>query len=428
MTRDSETATGWTLGGVRIFAALLVTLQVIQGLSDPIPIGNVRFTESYYLVTYNHGFIRRGLLGEGMHLVFGLPTRSEVDVTADVVVALAIGAVLLTMELLIRRASPRSCAMALLLAASPFTIDFFLVDRRPDLLALALLVALGLVLTRPARAVLPGLIAIGIGFGAMVLVHEDVILVEVPWAIVLVVMATVQQDGSPGADRNRVGRASVRLRLGVLLGPPVLATLTVLAYGLPSSKQVAELRADVSSLHFTGNTVFTYLPESIGTSMRLVGSIPTSAKAWTLLLGLVLIALQLAWTVAWVRPGFGNVLARSGHQLIGVLMVATIVIATVILFATGFDWVRWFADCGAAWLIVQAFCCLLPGASGGDGDLEATDLGRQPERHLAATYEASISRIHLSHWLPALAVYLAAIPPLDDLFITDQLRHFLFFI
>ncbi len=151
MTADSDSRRGWTTDGVRLFAAVLVGFQVVQGLSDPIPTGNRLFTESYYLVTYNHGFIRRGLLGEVIHLVVGVPSRGQVDVVADLVVVLAIGAVLVLMELLIRRATPDSWAMALLLAASPFTIDFFLVDRRPDLLALVLLVALGLVVSRGTR-------------------------------------------------------------------------------------------------------------------------------------------------------------------------------------------------------------------------------------------------------------------------------------
>jgi hypothetical protein len=35
------------------------------------------------------------------------------------------------------------------------------------------------------------------------------------------------------------------------------------------------------------------------------------------------------------------------------------------------------------------------------------------------------ARVHLSHWLPALAVYLALVPPLDVLYVTGELKHFL---
>ncbi len=428
MTTDSGAAARWTPGGVRLFAALLVAFQVIQGLSDPILPGNRRFTESYYLVTYGHGFIRRGLLGEGLHLMFGLPTRSEVDVTADAVVALSVGAVVLVIELLIRRGTSSSCATALLLAASPFTIDFFIVDRRPDLLALVLLVALGLVLSRADRAMVPGIIAVGIGFGAMVLVHEDVILIEVPWAMVLVATATLVRGGDDHHMRYRGRRIEGNVLLGVLAVPPLAATAAILAWGLPSSRQVAELQSDLARLHLTGNTVFTYLPDSLRASVRLVGSIPPSAKAWTLLLGIVLVTLQLLWVRSWTRPHLAQVFVASGHRRLGAVLAATIVVATAILFATGFDWVRWFADCGAAWLVVQGFVPLLTGKSGHLGELAPVDPDGTSTGPPGAPTEGPAPRIHLSRWLPALAVYLVAVPPLDDLFITGQLRHFLFFI
>ncbi len=409
-------SSGWTPGGVRLFAGLLVAFQLIQGLSDPIPLGNVRFTESYYLVTYGQGFIRRGLLGEGLHLVFGLPSRTDLDVTADLIVALAVGTVVVLIELLIRRGTAGSWAMAILLAASPFMIDFFVVDRRPDLVALVLLAVLGLVLARAGRCQLGALAAVGLAFGAMVLVHEDVILIEVPWAMVLVATATADSD-HVGPRAGRPFHRSIGWRLGAVAGPALLATVAVLAYGLPSSGQVGLLQAGIAKLHFTGNTVFTYLPDSIHTSIGRVGAIPASAKAWTILLGLVLVGLQLAWSHWWVTPRLGTSLAHGRTRVIGIALAAVIVMATVVLFTTGFDWLRWFADCGAAWLIVQACALLLPGRAARSGSLDAHGPGVVPP-----------DRIRLSLWLPALAMYLAAVPPLDDLFITHQFRHFLFFV
>jgi hypothetical protein len=346
----------------------------------------------------------------------GLPSRTELDVTADVIVALAVGTVVVLIELLIRRGTSGCWAMAILLAASPFLIDFFVVDRRPDLLALVLLAVLGLLMARDGRWLLPGLCTIGLGFAAMVLVHEDVILVEVPWAMVLVAVATPESSQAGGGGSSRSRCTSVGWRIGAVAGPALVATVAVLAYGLPSSRQVALLEAGVAKLHFTGNTVFTYLPNSIATSVRLVGAIPAGAKAWTIVLGLVLVGLQLAWSHWWVTPRLWISLVTRGAQIIGYGLAATIVVATVILFATGFDWLRWFADCGAAWLIVQA-CVLLPRGPARSGP---------PGIHGPEMDPAG--RIRLSLWLPALAVYLAAVPPLDDLFITNQFRHFLFFV
>ncbi len=427
-SRARHPAAGWSGGGIRLFAALLVVFQVVQGALDLIPSGNVRFTESYYLVTYNHGFIRRGLLGEGLRLLFGVPTRSEVDVTADLVVVLAIAAVVVTIELLIRRRTASSYAMAILLAASPFTIDFLIVDRRPDLLAVVLLVALGIVLVRVTNLLLPWLVAFGLAFGGMVLVHEDIVLIDIPWAMVLVAVATLGRNGvfvggpRPGVARTVVGRVVV------LVAPSVIATFAVLAYGLPTTQTVAELEHDVSSFHFTGNTVFTYLPNSIHAAVHLVGAIPAGAKLHTLLLGLVLITLQLGWIASWVRPRLWSPFVQRGNRALGTCLGAIIVIATVILFGTGFDWVRWFANCGAAWLIVQAFSPLSQRSGPGVGDTKRDEgsitAGGQPTELPVA----STGRVHLSRWLPALAVYLAMVPPLDDLFITGQLRHFFFFV
>ena len=434
MSVDSESRPGWTTGGVRLFAAVLVGFQLAQGLSDPIPIGNRHFTESYYLVTYDHGFIRRGLLGEVIRLAVGVPTTLQIDIVADLVVVLAVGAVLVLIELLIRESTASSWAMALLLAASPFTIDFFLVDRRPDLLALVLLVALGLVLTRGARGRVTGLVGIGLGLAALVLIHEDVILIVVPWAVVLVTMAIIGGGDSTDADdsigakgvrngeANRGRRPALGVALGAVAGPPVVAALAVLAYGLPSSGKVAALESDVAALHLTGNTVFTYLPNSIRTSMELVGSIPSSAKAWTLLLGAILIAIQLVWILLWVRPQLGAVFSGAGRRGVGGGLAVVVAATTVVLFATGFDWVRWFADCGAAWLIVQGFAPLLVGTRGSERGFAEAD------RHARRSPGAPGHPIPLAHWLPVLAVYLAAVPPLDVLYVTDQLRHFLLFV
>jgi len=382
---------------------MLAAFQVAQAVADAIPLGNVRFTESYYLVTYEHGFVRRGLLGEGLRMLFGVPTRWEVDATADIVVALSVGAVLVTCEFLIRRRTASSWAMAILLAASPFAIDFFIVDRRPDLLGIVLLVALGVTLVRVERAVVAWLMAYGIGFAAMVLVHEDVVLIQVPWALVLVAVATLSRPGV-STDRPATARR-LTARLAVVLAPSVLAVIALLAYGLPTGRRVAELERDVASFHLSGNTVFTYLPDSVHTAVQLVGAIPLDGKVNTLFLGIVLVALQLAWLTAWVRPNLWRVFVDSGHRFLGGALGALVVAATVLLFGTGFDWVRWFADCGASWLVVQAFATLL--ADPGQG---------KAPRPL---------RIQLSHWLPALAVYLALVPPLDVLYVTGELKHFL---
>ena len=345
------------------------------------------------------------MLGECLRLLFGVPTRSEVDGTADLVVALAVGAVLVTCELLIRRRTASSFAMAILLAASPFAIDFFVVDRRPDLLGFVLLVALGTALAGARAGGWAGCWHSASAFAAMVLVHEDVILIQVPWAMVLVAVTTLGRGGTPSEGRDPAVARVLAARLGTLVAPSVLAVGAVLALGLPTDQRVIELEQDVSSFHLSGNTVFTYLPESLRAAVHLVGAIPLDGKVNTLVLGLVLVALQLVWVTVWVQPRLGRVFTESGQRALGASLGAAVVAATVVLFGTGFDWVRWFADCGASWLVVQAFATLVAAPRPGNPTLPA--------------------RVHLSHWLPALAVYLALVPPLDVLYVTGELKHFL---
>ncbi len=303
---------GWSPIGIRVFAALLIALQVIQGVNDPVSIQNSAFSQSYYLITYHHGFVRRGLLGEFFHLIFGVPTVAEVDVSIGVATALAVVAVLVVIELLIRRGTAGSWSMAILLAASPFLIDFFIVDLRPDLLALALLVALGIALTRVTRALLPWLGAIGLAFGALVLVHEDIVLVQIPWAIVLVTVATLGRTGSLVGPSPLLRQFAGRL--AALLVAPAAATIAVLVYGLPSADKVAQLKADVSSFPLRGGSMFIYLPDSIRASMRLVASMPQSVKTHTLLLGGILALIQLAWIVRWVGPRLWSPFQREGNR------------------------------------------------------------------------------------------------------------------
>ena len=79
MTSESRSVGRWTPDGIRLFAALLVAFQLVQGLFDPIRAGNRTFTQSYYLVTYEPRLHPTGLLGERLHLVVGPPHEMDVD-------------------------------------------------------------------------------------------------------------------------------------------------------------------------------------------------------------------------------------------------------------------------------------------------------------------------------------------------------------
>jgi hypothetical protein len=416
---------GWPLNGVRLFVAVLVLFQLIQGLIDSPRIANSPFTRSYYLITYNHGFVRRGLIGEGLRLIVGVPTVSEVDGVADLVAILAIGSVLMLIELLIRRGSPESCSMAILLAASPFIFDYIVVDRRPDLLAIPALVALGFILMVKTRGLIVWLGGMGLVFGALALVHEDVLMIELPWAIVLVTVATLGQGGDAA---GRGGSSPVKIlgeRLAALVVPSVIAAVALLTFGLPNAEKVAKLRADVSGFPLHSGTMFEYLPDTLRKSIDRVGSIPQSVALHTIALCLLLLIPQLAWVVFWGRSGLTAIFTRQGHRAIGLALGAVVVIPMFALFATGVDWLRWLCGCGTSWLVVQSFSILLlaparRNVEGQDNRIVAGD-GRP------AVVAESPDRVGLSLWMPALAVYLAAIPPIDVSLTAGLLRHFFVF-
>ncbi len=411
----------WSPGAVRLLAFGLVAFQVVQGTYAARANANDPFVESYYLITYRHGFVRHGLMGEVLRLV-GAPTSASTGKIASfVVAAVMVVALLVAIELLIRRRSASSAAMAVLLAASPFCIDFALVDRRPDLVAIALLVVLGLVVTRVRSHQVAWLAAVGVGFGAMVLVHEDVVLIELPWAVVLVAVATLGRTGrmfgrpSDGSENQADRRVAAQLmaRLAALGVAPLLAALAVLLSGVPSPGQVARLRADVVGFSYKNQTEFGYLRQTLSQSFHLVGSMPRFVQRDTMAVGLVLVALQVIWVVRWVVPGLWEPFARAGNRAVGALVAAIVSGATVLLFATGFDWLRWFCDCGASWLVVQAFAVLVLAPAPGDG--------RGGQR-------ADRQRIPLPAWLPAAAVYLAAMPPLAAVATGGPFHPFFFFV
>jgi hypothetical protein len=416
---------GWPPNSVRLFALVLVGFQLIQGLIDSPRIANSPFTQSYYLITYHHGFVRRGLIGEGLRLIVGVPTVSEVDGVADLVAILAIGGVVILIELLIRRGSPASCSMAILLAASPFIVDYIVVDRRPDLLAIPVLVALGLVLLTKARGLIVWLGATGFVFGALALVHEDVLMIELPWAIVLVTVATLGRGGDLAGPE---GPSPIKIlvgRLAALVIPSVIAAVALVAYGLPGAEKAAKLRADVSTFPLRGGTMFGYLPDTLSTSVHRVESLPQSVKLHTIALCLLLLMPQVAWVVCWGRSRLTAIFLRRGHLPTGVVLCAVLGVSTFALFATGVDWLRWLCGCGTSWLIVQSFSVLLLAPD--RLAVEGQDTHEGSERPPGVTVAEPPVRVGLSHWMPALAVYLAAIPPIDVALTAGLLRHFFFF-
>jgi hypothetical protein len=246
-----------------------------------------------------------------------------------------------------------------------------------------------------------------VAFGALVLVHEGVLLIEVPWAAVLVAGAILAREPSLTGPAGPPVRRRLATALAVVVGPAVAAAAAVALWGRPDRAQVAGLRADAAPLHLHGHTVTSYLGDSLSANVHLVAELSTSAKVLTPLVGVILVAVQALWICRWVGGPFWRPLLGPGNRLVGAGLLAVVALAAIALFATGFDWLRWVADCGGAWLVVQGFWTLL-----------APD--RVPADRPTARPSAG-----MSSWVAVAAVYLAALAPLDALVVMGNLGHYL---
>ena len=382
----------WTPARVRALAAALIGFQIVHGARSISSHVDRSFTDSYFLITYQHGFVRRGLAGEILHLLFGVPTQFELDALTDVMIGTVCIAFLWLVERLIRHATRRSWTMAILVAASPFTFEFFPVNQRPDLLGVTLLIVVGMAVVRSRRLKDLTVVAISVGFGLLILVHEDAALVQFPWAVALVAIS--QGSWTPGRDTRK---------LLMLFGPPVAAGLAVSSFGIPNQAKVAALRADVARFPLQGRTNFTFLADSFHDALHLVSQMPASVKVDSLVVGGVLLLVQVTAVAVLVRPTIWSSFAVGPRRRVGVAVGIVILIATVLLFATGKDWLRWVAECGSCWLVFESFGVLL---SDGRDWVEETPPS-------------------LSPWVLLIAVYLVAVPPLPYDVLSGGVGHYL---
>ncbi|QGF23868.1 hypothetical protein [Raineyella fluvialis] len=149
---------------------------------------------SYWLVTYDYGFVRRGLGGEIIQLLSGRADRVPTWLTylapwsAALLPAIAL---YLVIAALVRHGTRSSVALAMLLACSPWTFDALIAYGRPDQFGLVWLITVGAVLL-PTRGRPPALVAVltvlGLAGGVLTLVHEASMGI---WGIVVLVLIAV---------------------------------------------------------------------------------------------------------------------------------------------------------------------------------------------------------------------------------------------
>ena len=128
---------------IRVALAVGIAFQVAQRFTYT-GYGMSEYGRSLWYVTYQHGFVRRGLAGEALRTVIGgRPAIATVDFVQNVVAVATLAAMIALIVVLSRRRTVIAYAAAALVVA-PFAFDSVGGQRRPDLLAFLVLVLVGL--------------------------------------------------------------------------------------------------------------------------------------------------------------------------------------------------------------------------------------------------------------------------------------------
>jgi hypothetical protein len=303
-----------------------------------------QFVQSYWLVNYDAGFVRRGMSGAALKLFSNPPSITAINVATAVVAATSFIAALAVIEALLRLRSATGIYMALLLAASPFLFDQLLYHRRPDQAGLAVLVILGFVLKFGGSFRAAGLATSGVMFGFVALMHEGAFLYYGTFGIVLTLVLT--------EPSKRI--ASILL----VAFPPTIAISAVVAFGSATPRQIFEYSANApEELQGATDHFMSYMSDSLRDSIHGVAEFSHLRQAVMLTVGLVLVTVSYAWLTRIVGVEFFN---RLMHEPVHIRLfgLAILAAATIATFATGKDWIRWFCTFGAAWLIATAFLIL----------------------------------------------------------------------
>ncbi|HEX5586643.1 MAG TPA: hypothetical protein VFZ17_05005 [Acidimicrobiia bacterium] len=350
------------------------------------------YGRSLWYVSYQFGFVRRGLAGELLRRALGhTPTVPQVAVVQNVIAVLTVSAAAWLVLVLCRQRTVIGYSVAALLAISPFGFDFVGGSKRPDLVAFLLLavVAVWSTSTR-AEPVVVGAVS-GALLALSAFFSEAGPLVVGPWLVLIVLVLA----------RAR-GRSSWECGIaGVLAAAPSALALGALSLtGRASVDTVAALE-QVAPLNVGGRgTVFPYLDDTVMVSVGKVGTrFPvTSLVVGALLLGVLwflgrrlhpVAASVVSWTflsAAWRRlwaAGFAGV--------------------TVLLFALGFDWMRWVTSIVFSASLAAGAIVVIVGRAPNPPD-DARAWNRPVPSRVALSLPAVTSL--------AVAVYLLVLPPL----------------
>jgi hypothetical protein len=361
--------------------------------------GMSEYGRSLWYVTYEHGFVRRGLAGEVLRTIVGSrPTIATVDLVQNVVAVATLGAMVALVVVLARRRTVIAYAVAGALAVAPFAFDSVGGQRRPDLLAFLLLAVIALWAgTRPVAPTRLALVA-GAFLAVCTLASEAAPLIVAPW-LVLVVVAAVRARSEPTA------RVAGPALLCVVPSAAVLLALTL--HGPPSAQQVFELELGAPNIIAGHGSVFEYLGDTLGTSFQRV--IERSHPELSIVVGLALVALLVVVfrsSLPYVRAVARWLLRTRSERIAWSVATAGL---TLLLFTLGFDWLRWIT------VILFAALLALAGVVAIDGRARepspAHDAWHRPlPEHVSVSGRGILAA--------AAATYLLVLPPLPN-FVSD---------
>ena len=341
-----EHAVRWTLAGGIAFQVFQRFAKTGYELSE--------YGRSLWYVTYQEGFVRRGLAGEVLRGALGhVPSLGAIDFTQNAVALVMLGAMTSFVVLLCRLRTVAGYAAAGLIVIAPCCFDMVGGQRRPDLFGYTVLVLVGAwAATRRPNALVVALVG-GALLGVSAFVSEASPLVLGPWML-LVVLAVARVQSRSRAER--------RLAVACTIVPSALVFAVLAAAGRAGTATVVALE-DATPMQARGHgSVFAYLTDTMATSFERVVHGPGN-PILSVLVGLVFAALLLFCArggLPYARALFRWALPDQGARTLWVL--ATVVAATV-LFALGFDWLRWIASIGFAALFAGGALVLLDGRS-----------------------------------------------------------------
>lgn len=314
------------------------------------------YSLTYYAADYTFGFVRRGLGGELVALVPGdYFTAARVVMwmpAAGIVIALA---GLIKVILFRGSASERRVMLALLVPILPFSLAFYILLPRPELLAMSALIAFGIHQIRPRtpRSRMISSAVYGAAIAVLALIHEAIpVIVALGLVLVILVLA---KDAAPRVQRICIGLAVVPGFVVALLiaGLGRRGAAAQLCgqlphrnldnpYAVPQPQVINFIMGRLESrsdYHDFACNVIKSIDSSFTDAVYGITQIGLSVLVLSSIVGL-LIFLTTVWVISYIS---GVSVHEYCCELRRRWVLPTLMLsAWVPLFMTGNDWTRWW--------------------------------------------------------------------------------------